>query len=61
MPLFNIEDKINIKDIAVPKQFDFLSIPGIQSGREIQEARSLLGKDAEKMRIIAKIDTLEAV
>lgn len=36
-------------------------IPAIQTGRDIQEIRLLLGPEAAQIKIIAKIDTLEAV
>ena len=61
LPLVQLEDKIDIKEIAIKNSFDYITIPSVQTGRDIQEVRLLLGPEAKNMQIIAKIDSLDAV
>ena len=35
LPVLQIEDKIDIKEIAVKNYFDFIVVPSCQSGRDI--------------------------
>lgn len=42
MPLFRSEDLIDIREIAVKYNFDYLSIPSCTSIKDIQETRLLL-------------------
>jgi pyruvate kinase len=41
--------------------FDYVTIPSVQSGRDLQEVKLLMGPEAKNMQIIAKIDTLDAI
>lgn len=41
--------------------FDYIIVPGVQTGRDVQEVRAFLGKEGEKIHIVAKIDTVQAV
>jgi pyruvate kinase len=44
-----LEDKIDIKEIAIKNSFDYITIPLVQTGRDIQEVRLLLGPEAKNM------------
>lgn len=46
LPVLQIEDKIDIKEIAAKHYFDFLVVPSVQSGRDIQEIKLALGPEA---------------
>ena len=48
-------------DIAIKHSFDYLTLPSVMTGRDLQEIRLNLGPDAEHMQVIAKIDSLDAV
>jgi len=36
-------------------------VPAVQTGRDIQEVKLLLGHEATKIQIVAKIDSIDAV
>ena len=61
LPIVQLEDKVDIKEIATKYNFDYLVLPQVQSGRDIQELRMLLNDSLPKVQLIAKIDTLDAV
>lgn len=50
-----------MKDIAIKHKFDYIVLPSVLSGRDIQELRTLLGADGDNIRILARIDSLDAV
>lgn len=52
---------MDIKDIATSHFFDFLVVPSVLAGRDIQEIKLALGADASNIQVIAKIDSLDAV
>lgn len=56
-----MDDKINIKEIAGKYKFDYLVVPQVQSGRDIQEVKLMLGAELEHIQVVAKIDTREGV
>jgi pyruvate kinase len=55
------EDKTDIKEIAIKNKFDYIVIPTVQTGRDIQEVRLSLSTDGKNIHVVAKIDTIEAV
>lgn len=61
LPVVMLEDKIDIKEIAVKHSFDHIVVPSVQSGREIQELRLMMGPEAMQIQILARIDTVEGV
>lgn len=61
VPVIREADKRDILQVALAHQFDYIVIPCVQTGRDIQEVRSFLGKSGEKVHIIAKIDTVQGV
>lgn len=42
-------------------KFDYLVVPQVQAGRDIQEVKLMLGAELQHVQVIAKIDTVEAV
>jgi len=60
LPVLKHEDILDIQEIALKHKFDFVSVPGIVSAKDLQEIRQLIRGDS-KVSIIAKIDSLEAV
>jgi len=56
-----LDDKIDIKESAGKYFFDYIVVPKVLSGRDIQEIRLTLGEQASRIQIIARIDTLEAL
>jgi pyruvate kinase len=61
LPVLQLQDKLDIKEIAAKHRFDYVVIPAVQIGRDIQEVKLLLGPEAAQIQVIAKIDTLDAV
>lgn len=61
VPVIRESDKKDLVTVAIAHQFDYIVIPCVQTGRDIQEVRQFLGKDGEKLHIIAKIDTVQGV
>jgi len=55
------EDKVDIQEIAYKHKFDYLVLPTVQTGRDIQEVRLSLGTEGKNIQVAAKIDTIEAV
>lgn len=61
LPCLQLQDKLNIKEIAIKNCFDYIVVPAVQTGRDIQEIKLLLGHEAAKIQIVAKIDSIDAV
>ena len=61
IPLLKAEDKALIKDIAIKHRFDYLAVPGVQTGKDILDVKDELGKEGAQMHVIAKIDTMESI
>ena len=61
LPVLTKEDKADIQEVAAKHKFDYIVIPTVQTGRDIQEVKLSLGADAKKIQVAAKIDTIEAV
>ena len=60
LPALKHEDIVDIQEIALKEKFDFVSVPGVVSAKDLQEIRQFIRGEA-KLAIIAKIDSLEAV
>ena len=61
MPLFTKEDLDNLKNIAIKYRFDYVSLPHVQTGKDIEDARMALGDAGSRIGILAQIDTSEAI
>ena len=61
LPVLQLEDKVNIKEVAIKHSFDYIAVPCVLTSRDLQEMRIQLGAEAKNMQILAKIDSLEAV
>ena len=61
LPVLQLEDKVNIKEVAIKHSFDYIAVPSVLTSRDLQEVRIQLGAEAKNMQILAKIDSLEAV
>lgn len=61
LPIINQNDKDHIKDILIKHRFDYLVVPAVQSGRDLQELRHHLSGEGSKVHILARIDTVEAI
>lgn len=61
LPVLTKEDKADIQEVAAKHKFDYIVIPTVQTGRDIQEVKLSLGADAKNIQVAAKIDTIEAV
>lgn len=61
LPIMNQIDKDHIQDILLKHRFDYLVVPAVQSGRDLQEVRHMLGNEGAKVHILARIDTVEAI
>lgn len=61
LPILTLDDKIDIKEIAQNNSFDYLIVPQVMSGRDIQEVKLLMPPDMQHCQVIAKIDTLDAI
>lgn len=59
LPFLQLADKWDIKNIAVKHKFDFVSVPGTVSAKDLQEIRKCIG-DA-KISVLATVDSLEAL
>ena len=63
MPILNpLKDKKVMQQFQDAKKapFDFVSVPVVQTGKDVSEVREALGEKS-KVKILAKIDTLEAI
>lgn len=49
LPVLQLEDKISIKEVAIKNCFDYITVPSVQTGRDVQEIRMLLGPEAKNM------------
>lgn len=56
-----LEDKIDIKESANKYKFDYLIVPSVMSGRDLQEIKLSLSDDMKHCRVVAKIDSIDAV
>jgi pyruvate kinase len=45
LPMLTHDDIVDIKEIALKHKFDFISIPGILSAKDLQEIRTLIRHD----------------
>lgn len=61
LPVLTKEDKVDIQEIALKHKFDYIVLPTVQTGRDIQEVRLSLGAEGKNIQVAAKIDTIEAV
>ncbi len=61
LPVLQLEDKIDIKESANKYKFDYLIVPCVMSGRDIQEIKLTLSDEMKHCRVIAKIDSMDAV
>jgi pyruvate kinase len=61
LPVLTLEDKLDLKEMASRYFFDFVVVPTVITGRDLQELRLSLGDENRHVQIIAKIDTLDAV
>ena len=61
LPVLTKEDKVDIQEVAQKHKFDYIVLPTVQTGRDIQEVRLSLGADGKNIQVAAKIDTIEAV
>lgn len=64
MPLLRVQDKEDLLDVAIPRKFDYVSIPCITSLKDIQEAKYSFGtrdEYAQRMGVLARIDNVEAL
>ena len=60
LPVLTEQDVRDIEEIAIHHKFDYISVPGISSARDLQDIRMKF-RDDNKLGILAKIDNLEAV
>lgn len=49
LPVLTLQDKIDIREIATKHRFDYIVIPSVQTGRDIQEVKLLLGAEAAQI------------
>lgn len=42
LPILQLDDKIDVKEIAGKHKFDYIVVPQVQSGRDIQEVKLML-------------------
>jgi len=61
LTILQLDDKIEIKELVGTHKFDYIIVPKVQTGRDIQEVKLLLNNETQHTQIVAKIDTLEAV
>ena len=61
LPVLTFEDRVDFREILAKNSFDYISIPNVQTGRDIQELKLLIGPEHNHIQLIAKIDTIEAV
>lgn len=47
LPILQLDDKIDIKEIAAKSKFDYLIVPQVQAGRDIQEVKLMLGAELQ--------------
>ncbi|MFH1611953.1 MAG: pyruvate kinase [bacterium] len=64
LPTITEKDKRDVK-FGIEKQVDFIALSFVRSGEDVCELRNLIkeyaGKDADKFRIVVKIECLEAI
>jgi pyruvate kinase len=62
MSLLKGSDIHDLKEMYKKFPYEYISIPCVQSGTDLQEFKLALGKElAEKVEIVSKIDTIEGV
>lgn len=61
LPVLREEDHLSIREIAIKQRFDYVIVPCVQTGKDIDEVRSTLGEEGAKIHIVAKICNIEAV
>lgn len=61
MPVLTLTDKLDIKEIAARYKFDYIVVPSVQTGRDVQEIKLFLQDEMPFIKVVAKIDSLEAV
>lgn len=59
--MLTFEDRVDFREICAKNSFDYISVPNVQTGRDIQELKLLVGPEHNHIQLIAKIDTIEAV
>ena len=47
LPVLTKEDRVDIYEIAVKHKFDYVVLPTVQTGRDIQEVRLSLGDEGK--------------
>jgi len=47
--------------VACAQRFDYVAVPGVQTGKDLMDVRDALGDHSDKIHIVAKIDCLEAI
>ena len=60
LPVLQLDDKLDIKKIAEKHAFDFIVVPHVLAGRDIQEVKLSLGEN-NRAKVLAKIDSIDAV
>jgi pyruvate kinase len=62
MPLLRGSDINDLKELYKKFPYEYISIPCVQSGTNLQEFKLSLGKElADKVEVVSKIDTIDGV
>lgn len=59
LPMLAFDDRFDFRDHL--KHFDYISLPNVQSARDLKEVKLSLSDECKHVRLFAKIDTIEAL
>lgn len=45
LPVLTFEDRVDFREILAKNSFDYISVPNVQTGRDIQELKLLVGPE----------------
>jgi len=60
-PIFNEQDIADLTEISKVQMIDFLAVPFVSHGDEINVIRKTLGVNGSQIKILAKIDSMPGV
>ena len=60
LPMLTFDDRFDCRDL-LKQGFDYISLPNVQTARDLKEVKLSLHDDCKHIRLFAKIDTIEAI
>ena len=54
-------DEIDVKELVLKHDVDFVSVPNVRKVEDVQNIRELLGQDGENIKLFARIESLEGL